>query len=154
MLAPAFEFVGLLLAALLVGAMFAVCLLFNPAGLDASTYVTHQQWGIHALHPKIPLLGALTVIAILMAAFLSRDDHSRVAMLLLAAGFFVVAGLITRFSNLPMNAVVATWSAQAPPADWAQMRDAWWRWHVLRFTAGGAGLCLLILVALRQRTSF
>ena len=151
MVASAFDFASLMLAALLVGAMFAVCLLFNPAGLDASTYVTHQQWGIRALHPNVPLLGMGTALVILVAAFLSRGDRAHMMLLLAAAGLFVAAGLITRLLNMPINAVVMTWRPQAPPANWVQLCDAWWRWHILRFSVGVAGLALLILAALRQR---
>lgn len=151
MVASALDFASLALAALMVGVMFAVCLLFNPAGLDASTYVMHQQWGVRTLHPTIPLLGVATVLVILVAAFLSSGDRSHVTLLLFASGLFVAAGLITRLVNLPINAVVMTWSPEAPPAGWLQLRDVWWRWHILRFSAGAAGLCLLILAALRQR---
>jgi uncharacterized membrane protein len=151
MVGPAFEFASLVLAALMVGAKFAVCLLFNPAGLDATTYVTHQQWGIHVLHPRMPVLGIATALAILVTALLSRDDRAHLTLLLVAAGLFIAAGLITRLLNIPINAVMLTWSPQAPPADWAQLRDAWWRWHLLRFGVGLAALCLLILAALRQR---
>jgi len=146
-----FDFASLVLAALMVGAMFAVCLLFNPTGLDASTYVAHQQWGVHTLHPTMPPLGMATVLATLAAAFLSRGDRAHVTLLLCAAGLFVAGGLITRLLNMPINALVVTWSPQAPPADWVLLRDAWRRWHILRFSAGAAGLALLILAALRQR---
>jgi uncharacterized membrane protein len=152
MVALAFDFASLVLAALMVGAMFAVCLLFNPAGLDASTYVMHQQWGVRTLHPILPLLGVATVCAILVSALLARADRAQLTLLLLAAGFFVAAGLVTRLLNMPLNAIVMTWSAQAPPPDWEQLRDAWWRWHILRFSAGAAGLFLLIWAALRHRT--
>ncbi len=151
MIALAFDFASLALAALLVGAMFAVCLIFNPVGLDASTYVTHHQWAVRSLNSPLPLLGIGTTIAILVAAFLSRGDRSHVVLLLIAAGFFVAAGLITRLLNMPINAVVMTWSPQAPPGDWTRLRDAWWHWHMLRFSAGAAGLGLLIYAALRSR---
>ncbi len=147
----AFNFAAVLLAALMVGAMFAVCLLFNPGGLDASTYVMHQQWGVRTLHPEIPLLGIATVLVILIAACLWRADRTHLILLLLAAGFFLAAGLITRLVNMPINTVVMSWSPQSPPADWLQLRDIWWRWHFLRFSAGTVGLCLLIGAALRQR---
>jgi len=150
MVATAFDFASLALAGLMVGVMFAVCLLFNPAGLDASTYVLHQQWGVRTLHPTIPLLGIATVLVILGAAFNSGSDKSHLMLLLFAAGLFVAAGLITRLVNLPINAVVMTWSPQAPPADWLHVRDVWWRWHLMRFSAGCVGLCLLILAALRN----
>lgn len=151
MVGSVFDFASLALAALLVGAMFAVCLLFNPAGLDAATYVAHQQWGVRTLHPGLPLLGIGTVLAIVGAGFQSRGDRTHLALLLCAAGLFVAAGLVTRLLNFPINAVMMTWSPQAPPADWVQLRDAWWRWHILRFAAGVAGLALLILATLRDR---
>lgn len=151
MMGLVFDFASLVLSALIVGAMFAVCLLFNPAGLDAATYVVQQQWGIRTLHPQIPLLGIVTVLAILAAAFLSRGDRLHLTLLLVAAGLFVAAGLITRLLNMPINGVLMSWSPQSPPADWIQLRDAWWRWHLLRFSVGAAGLCLLIIATLRQR---
>ena len=149
MMVLALDFVSLMLAALLVGAMFAVCLVFNPTGLDAKTYVRQQQWGIHTLHPVMPVLGVMTALAILAAAFLSRDDKSHLTLLLAAAGLFIASGIITRLLSMPINATVLTWSAQAPPADWGQLRDTWWRWHMMRLGAGLLGLCLLILAVLR-----
>ena len=89
------------------------------------------------------------MLVILVSAFFSRGDRDQVTLLLFSSGLFVAAGLITRQLNFPINEVVMTWSAQAPPADWIVLRDAWWRWHILRFSAGAAGL--LIWAALRQR---
>jgi hypothetical protein len=150
MIAVAFVFASLVLAGLLVGSMFAVCLIFNPARIDASTYVSRQQWGIRTLHPALPLLGMITALSIIVAAILSRSDGTRASLLLIAAALFIVAGLITRLRNQPINKIVTTWSPQAPPADWSRLRDAWWRGHTLRFGAGLAGLSLLILAALHQ----
>jgi hypothetical protein len=45
---------------------------------------------------------------------------------MLDAAFFVVAGLVTRFGNQPINAVVMTWQASAPPSGWEEARDQWW----------------------------
>ena len=41
-----------------------------------------------------------------------------------------------------------TWSAEAPPANWMDLRDEWWRWHILRTVFGIAGLSLLIVANL------
>jgi hypothetical protein len=35
---------------------------------------------------------------------------------MLGAAFFVVAGLVTRLGNQPINAAMMTWHASAPPA--------------------------------------
>lgn len=151
MVAFTVDFANLLLAALLVGAMFAVLLFFNPVGLDAATYVSRQQQGIRAENGRLPMLGAITTILTLVAAVLARTERTRLTLLLVAAALFVAAGLITRFFNQPINAVIMTWTAQAPPASWVQFRDTWWRWHLLRFTAGLGGMSLLIFAALRSR---
>ena len=44
-----------------------------------------------------------------------------------------------------------TWSAQAPAADWEQLRDVWWKWHILRSLAGIGALALTALAVLRAK---
>ncbi len=141
-------FVDLLLGALLAGAMFGVWLSFNPAGMPPTAYVLQQQHGIRTLHPPMPILGALTIALTLISAGLAMADPVRFAMLLAAAVCYIVAGLITRFVNQPINCVVMTWSPQAPPANWIQYRQKWWRWHSVRTSAAICGLCLLITAAI------
>jgi uncharacterized membrane protein len=114
----------------------------SSAGTAASC-PDSAQWGVRALHPPLPLIGIATTITILMGAFLSRGDKCQLTLLLIAAGHFVAAGVITRLLNMPINAVVMNWSPQEPLANWTRLRDSWWRWHILRFGAGTAGLGLL-----------
>lgn len=153
MLATTIDFTDLLLAALVVGAMFGVWLTYNPTGLDATAYVAQQQQSIRGLNVTLPVLGGVTVLLTIFAAVLARGDRTRFTLLLTAAACFVAAGLITRFLNQPINAIVMTWSAAAPPADWMQLRDDWWRWHVLRLAVGLGGLCLLIAAMLRHEAA-
>ena len=149
----AIRFANLLLAALVTGAMFGVWLAFNPRGLSAPTYVVLQQQAIRGLNVAMPVLGLATIIATIAAATLARGEKIQLIMLIAAAGAFLMAGLITRFLNQPINAVVMTWSPTAPPADWTLLRDAWWRWHALRLVCGLAGLSLLILANLLRDAS-
>jgi uncharacterized membrane protein len=144
------DFADVLLAALLVGAMFGMWLILNPAGLAASVYITLQQQGIRTLNRAMPMLGAATTLLTILAAVLGQDHGTRFGLLAGAAVCFVAAGLITRFLNQPINAIVITWHTDAPPANWAGVRDEWWRWHLLRLVAGLGGLTLLI-VAMLQR---
>lgn len=150
MLKATLDFASLLSSALLAGAMVGVWLGFNPTGLGASAYVTIQQQAIRRLNRPMPLLGALTVLLTLAAAGSAFDASQRTPFLLLiaAAVCFVAAGLITRLLNQPINALVITWSADAPPGNWAALRDRWWRSHQLRTVAGLAGLGLAIAAAL------
>lgn len=153
MLAILIDFADLLLAALLVGAMFGIWLLFDPAAMEAAAYIAQQQQGIRALNVTMPALGLVTVLVTIAAALLARHDSLRLAMLVGAIACLVGAGLITRFFNQPINAQVITWSLENPPADWTVLRDQWWHWHVLRLAFGIGGLALLIAATLRNAAS-
>ena len=150
MLSAMIDFTNVLLAALLVGAMFGVWLFLNPAGSDAVLYIALQQQGIKGLDTTMPALGAGTILATIVASVLGRGDGTRFGLLIAAAACLVVAGLITRFLNQPINAIVMTWHRDAPPANWTRLRDEWWRWHLIRLAAGLGGLSLLIAATLRR----
>jgi uncharacterized membrane protein len=60
----------------------------------------------------------------------------------------VTAGVVTRFKNMPINAVVIQWTADSMPTNWADLRDSWWLWHCVRLIAGLAGLVLVTVVRL------
>ncbi len=150
MIAIAIEFAGLLMAALLAGAMFGASLMLQPAGLDAAIYVILQQNGIRALNAVMPALGGITILTTLAAAFTGRDDRTRFILLIAAVSCLVAAGLITRFLNQPINAAVMSWTASAPPAEWTQFRDEWWRWHLVRLGFALTALSLIITAALRR----
>ena len=147
MVANIIRFIGLLLMSLLVGTMFGIWLGFNPSGFTAATYVEQQQHAIRALNTVLPALGAVCILLTAMWAALTKIDLARY-LLIVAIGFLVVSGLITRFATQPINSVVMTWSAQAPAANWMELRDTWWYWHILRTLAGICALSLAILAAL------
>jgi uncharacterized membrane protein len=145
MLVLLIDFCNLLLAALLVGALFGAWLFLNPAGLEASVYITLQQQAIRTMNKVMPALGAATLLITVTAAILAREDHTRLWLLIATALCFVAIGLVTRFLNQPINAIVMTWRSDLPPANWTGLRDAWWRWHLFRLATGLVGLSLLIL---------
>lgn len=144
------DFADLLLAALLVGSIFGVWLSHNPAGLDAATYIPQQQNCVRSMRVTMPRLGALTVLATVLAAVLAHEDHIRLVTLAIAAACFVATGLITRFVSQPINTAVLTWSKDAPPANWTELRNSWWHWHVVRLRLGLVALCLVITAALER----
>lgn len=145
------RFVLLVLLALLVGTMFGIWVGFNPATLSASAYVEQQQNAIRSLNTLLPAMGAVSILLTVALAFMSKGDSRSRYLLIAAAAFMIVAALVTRFANQPINAVVMTWSAQAPAANWAQLRDEWWHWHVLRSLAGIAALALTVLAVLTSK---
>jgi uncharacterized membrane protein len=148
MTANIIRFVDLLLMSLLVGTMFGVWLGFNPSGLSASTYVEQQQNTIRALNTILPALGAVCIVLTAALAVLSKHDTRARILLAAAVICLVAAGLITRFGNQPINSQVITWSAQAPAANWMELRDIWWQWHILRTVSGIGALALTLLAAL------
>jgi uncharacterized membrane protein len=150
MFAVIVDFTNLLFAALLVGAMFAVWLVFNPAGLDAGTYVALQQQGVRTLHPALPILGVATILVTIIAAVLGRADSTRFWLLIATAACLAASGLITRFLNMPINAIVMTWGSDSLPSNWMALRNAWWRWHCFRLVTGLAGFSLLLAATLKH----
>src|ERR1700755_2747142 len=145
----AIRFANLLLAAMVTGAMFGLWLACNPkSGLDGSSYIVIHQQSVRGMNTAMPILGLVTIVTTIAVAFLTRDDKTRLVVLILAVVAFVATGLITRFINQPINAVIMGWSPSSPPPEWAALRDSWWLWHVLRIVCGTVGLSLLILAAL------
>jgi uncharacterized membrane protein len=145
---PILDFANIMLAALVVGTMFGIWLGYDPVDLSANAYIQQQQHVIRALNITMPVLGALTALLTLASALLARGKRRQMVLLLAAFGCFVAAGLVTRFLNQPINAIVMTWSADAPPTNWLELRDVWWRWHILRTAVGIVGLSLVIAARL------
>ena len=142
------RFVLLVLLALVVGTMFGIWVGFNPVSLSAAAYVEQQQNAIRSLNTLLPVMGAACLLLALALALIAKGDSRARYLLLAAAALMVVAGLVTRLANQPLNAVVMTWSAQAPPANWEQLRDEWWQWHIVRSLAGIAALALTVFAVL------
>ena len=151
MLANVLRFVLLVLFGLLAGTMFGIWVGYDPAGLSASAYVEQQQGAIRALNTVLPAMGAVCIVTTLWLAGLSRRDPRSRYLYAGAVLLMLVAALVTRFGNQPINAVVMSWSPQSPAADWAQLRDLWWQWHGLRAAAGVGALVLVALAVLGAR---
>ncbi|MEX0960901.1 MAG: DUF1772 domain-containing protein [Burkholderiales bacterium] len=142
------RFVLVLILALLVGSMFGILVGYNPASLSASAYVEQHQNAVRSLNTLFPLMGAACIALTVFLAFASRTDRRSLMLLVVAALLMLVAALVTRLGNQPINAIVMTWSAQAPAANWAQLRDQWWQWHIVRTIAAVAAFALVALAAL------
>jgi len=145
MLKRSVGFVNLLVVALVAGTVFGIWLGYNPAALSSSAYIEQQQGAIRALNVLMPILGAIGILLTITSAVLARADRRTLIILIGAIACLLTAGLVTRFGNQPINAIVMTWNAQAAPADWTTLRDTWWNWHIVRTAAAVTGLCLLLL---------
>ena len=139
-----------LLAALLAGSLFGSWMGYNPADLSALAYTEQQQNAIRSLNTLMPVLGLITIIVTIIAAFYQKRNKKVFISLLVAAGLLVMSAVVTRFGNQPINAVVMTWSTTDIPADWKALRDSWWTLHIVRTIASLAALLLIIIAGTRN----
>lgn len=142
------RFVDLLLLALLAGTTFGIWAGYDPAGFGATTYVEQQQNAIRGLNTLLPAMGAVGILLTAVLAVRARRRPRERALLVAALVCLIAAALVTRFGNQPINAQVMSWSPQAPAANWATLRDAWWHWHELRTVAVVGGFALTLLASL------
>lgn len=142
------RFFLLVLLSLLVGTMFGILVGYNPTSLSALAYVEQQQNAIRSFNTLLPSMGAFCIVLTVGLAFRSRSDRRVCYLHIVAAILMVVAALVTRFGNQPINAIVMTWSAQAPAAHWLQLRDDWWHWHIVRSVAGIGALAFTFIAVL------
>ena len=75
----------------------------------------------------------------------------RAAAALGAAGLLCLLAALaaTLLVNVPINAAQMGWSTQAPPANWAAVRDRWQAAHALRTALAVVALGCQLLAALR-----
>lgn len=151
MIAHLIRFVVVLLMSLLVGTMFGIWLGFNPSGLSAATYIEQQQHAIRALNTVLPAAGGVCIGLTAVLALRTKDDGRSRYPLIAAVVMQLGVALVTRFANQPINSQVMTWSAQAPAANWMELRDTWWHWHVVRTFLGLGALCLTLFAVLGGR---
>ena len=106
------------------------------------------------------MLGALKVLMIalvfiatlstLVSAQLQKSNRPVFIALLMAAGFFIACILITRFGNKPIDDLVMTWTPESLPANWTELRDQWWSFHIMRTITELIALVLITWVSIKR----
>jgi uncharacterized membrane protein len=87
----------------------------------------------------IPALVCTALVAVLTIR--ARGNDRWFALVALA---LLVLVLVTSLAvNLPINGDQVDWSVQAPPADWASVRDRWQLAHVVRTFSAVVAFCSL-----------
>ncbi|SCF25850.1 protein of unknown function [Micromonospora purpureochromogenes] len=98
-----------------------------------------------------------TLIATAVLAFLAARMRGRAFWLTLTALVLLVTVLATSLVvNVPINHDQLTWNVQAPPTDWASVRDRWQIAHAFRTGAALLAFGCLAVAALgrvRSRNS-
>ena len=144
------RFLNLLMAGLVAGTVFGIWIGYNPKNLSVNTYVEYQQGAIKALNTLMPILGLISVILTVIAAILQKQDQFVFVILIIASGFLIISGLITKFGNQPINSIVMTWSKDSIPTNWSDLRDKWWLLHKLRTLTAFISFCLIIWSNIRK----
>jgi hypothetical protein len=144
------RFCDIFLSGIVIGILVGIWIGYNPHALSAPTYVEQQQGAIKALNTLMPILGLITIMLTLASAFMQRGDNAVLTSLLLAAGLFIVCGLITRLGNQPINSIVMTWDKAAIPSNWTELRDKWWTLHIARALAALGGFCLILWAGIKK----
>lgn len=146
------RFVSIFTAALLAGILVDFWAFTAPAlaSLPASTYVEVQQALNRNYLAPIPLLYTVVNVSALAVVILLIRARKTLAFALSLVALLcsVLLTASTLLINVPINAEVLTWSPQAPPVNWAEVRDRWNQAHTLRTALAAVALGCQILAAL------
>ena len=144
------RFLNIIIAALLAGVSFGIWIGFNPIKLSTSTYIEQQQNMIGALNVlMITLVFSATVITII-SAFFQKSNKPVFITLLIAAMFFIICIIISRFGNQPINNIIMTWTPGSLPGSLSELRNKWWSFHIMRTIAELIALSLVTWASIRK----
>lgn len=144
---------GIVLIALVAGATFGIWRGYDPGGYAAQTFLEAHQGAVRGLNALLPGLAAGALVVTLTLAFGARRNPRALWLYGLAMGLMIAGGVVTRLVNQPINAEVMGWTVDTMPADWADLRDRWWTWHLIRTGFSGAALLVMILAVFADRDS-
>jgi hypothetical protein len=128
------QFVATVVAALSMAVHFGTWLTERPIRLTRSaTLFTEVHQGRDAVAARVmPILGNAAILFIAFSMFLVRTDTSRLFVGVTALLLYIADMVVTLRFNVPLNKEVQSWRQDAPPAEWARVRDRWERFHTLR----------------------
>lgn len=117
--------------------------------LPAPYYARYHQEMDRDFSRTMPFVGNAAVLAGIATVATAGDRRSRaLAGIALGCGLAEIALTLTK--NVPLNKRVQSWSAEAPPADWGEVRDAWMAGHRLRTGLSLVGLGCQIAASVRR----
>ena len=150
-IATAGQGIALALAGLLAGSLFGIRFGYDVTAYSPATFVEVQQHAIAGLNDLLPLMGLAEIVLLAVLAWSARRRPEFWLYLVAVVGM-IVAGLVTRFGNQPINAMMVDWTASALPANWDSLRHDWWNWHAVRLVATAVAFATLVAATLRRRS--
>ena len=145
------QLMAILLIALIAGSTFGIWQGYNPTLYSQDTFLEVHRGAVHGLNTLLPLMGLATMILTLVLTLRSDRQTALRGLYWSTLALLVLAGLITRFANQPINAVVIAWTAVTVPDNWTEIRDSWWFWHTVRTLVSIAALAGLVTASLAAR---
>ena len=101
--------------------------------LSGSAWTTEHQAVDSLFRRVMPTVFNGTVVVLLLATWAARGTGRW--LFGLAAVLMIVAVVMTVRVEVPINRDIAQWSAAAPPKDWADVRDTWLSYDLMRTVA-------------------
>ncbi len=145
------KIVAILLLAMIAGSTFGIWRGYDPANYSSTTFLEVHKGAVSGLNILLPAIAMACIVVTALLAFQSYHQSPAFFMYLIALALLVAGGAITRLINQPINADVMAWTASAMPANWTEVRDHWWVWHVIRTYIAGAALLTLLMAVLMDR---
>jgi len=128
------QFIALFLTALSMSVHFGTWLTERPLRRTQSgaLFVEVHKGRDDVAARVMPILGNAAILFLALGAYFARTVPA--AFLLSVVGLVLVIGdmVVTLKGNVPINRIIQTWRADAPPAQWSELRDRWERLHTIR----------------------
>ena len=147
------QFLAPLLFAMVAGSVFGIWRGYDPTTYGAATFVEMHQGAVRGLNVLLPGLAFASVACTVALTWFARGKGTVFWLYIAALLLMVGGGLVTRFVNQPMNEQVMSWTTGSLPADWAELRAAWWNWHVVRTGLSVIGFAVLLAAVLQDQGS-
>ncbi len=110
--------------------------------LDGPAWITARHSTDAVFSRVLPWWWNSTLLLLFFAAYLNRGGAR---WMFLVGGLLLLAGIVvTLVVEVPINKQVAAWQVGAMPAEWAALRDRWWRFHVVRSGMGVVGFVFAV----------
>ena len=131
------RYVSLLGCGMLAGVAVTVLVLeLALRRLNGQEYARVRQAEFAFFTPFIGAVLLSTLVAVAMLVIHARKTHSiALGPAVIALVLLLLALLVSLAVNGPVNVDQLSWNVQAPPTDWARIRDRWQIAHAVRTLA-------------------